>query len=102
MALLARAPRTLPAPATPGLEVLPRDAVRAARAARLQYSRLDRPGRGRKNRGKSFAYRDENGRRIQDAKALARVRRVAIPPAWTGGWICPAALGHIQATGRDA
>ena len=33
---------------------------------------------------------------------LARIRRLAIPPAWTGVWICPLADGHLQATGRDA
>jgi DNA topoisomerase IB len=27
---------------------------------------------------------------------------LAIPPAWTGVWICPFADGHIQAAGRDA
>src|SRR5205823_15082661 len=27
---------------------------------------------------------------------------LAIPPAWTDVWICPSAIGHIQATGRDA
>src|SRR5438874_10797648 len=27
---------------------------------------------------------------------------MAIPPAWQDGWICAAANGHIQATGRDA
>jgi len=31
-----------------------------------------------------------------------RIKRLAIPPAWTDVWICPAANGHIQATGRDA
>jgi len=33
---------------------------------------------------------------------LERIRRLAIPPAWTEVWICPRANGHIQATGRDA
>jgi DNA topoisomerase I len=32
---------------------------------------------------------------------LARIRALAIPPAWTDVWICPKANGHIQATGRD-
>src|SRR5262249_17563256 len=27
---------------------------------------------------------------------------LAIPPAWTHVWICPASDGHIQAVGRDA
>ena len=33
---------------------------------------------------------------------LARIRALAIPPAWTDVWICPDARGHLQATGRDA
>jgi DNA topoisomerase-1 len=33
---------------------------------------------------------------------LDRIRSLAIPPAWTDVWICPAANGHLQATGRDA
>lgn len=47
-------------------------------------------------------YRSPEGRVIRDAATLARIRRLAIPPAWTGVWICPVANGHIQATGRDA
>jgi len=33
---------------------------------------------------------------------LARIRALAIPPAWREVWICPSAAGHLQATGRDA
>ena len=32
----------------------------------------------------------------------ARIRALAIPPAWTNVWIAPAPDWHIQATGRDA
>src|SRR5205823_2232784 len=39
---------------------------------------------------------------IRDEQRLLRIKRLAIPPAWTEVWICPAANGHIQATGRDA
>ena len=31
-----------------------------------------------------------------------RIRRLAIPPAWTDVWIATSPHGHIQATGRDA
>ncbi len=41
-------------------------------------------------------------RRIRDRAELARIARLAIPPAWTDVWICPDARGHLQATGRDA
>ncbi|MEA2199312.1 MAG: topoisomerase [Solirubrobacteraceae bacterium] len=30
------------------------------------------------------------------------MRELAIPPAWTDVWICPDAMGHLQATGVDA
>jgi DNA topoisomerase IB len=33
---------------------------------------------------------------------LARIRELAIPPAWTEVWICRDPLGHLQATGVDA
>ena len=33
---------------------------------------------------------------------LARVRELAIPPAWRDVWICLDAQGHLQATGTDA
>lgn len=60
------------------------------------------PGLTRTVSGKGFAYHDRQGRRITDEKVLARIRALAIPPAWTEVWICPRASGHIQAVGRDA
>jgi len=33
---------------------------------------------------------------------LARIRELAIPPAWRDVWICPDPQGHLQATGTDA
>jgi len=52
--------------------------------------------------GSGFAYRDPGGSPIDDAETLARIRRLAIPPAWREVWICPDPLGHLQATGVDA
>src|SRR4029077_4201516 len=49
-----------------------------------------------------FTYVDPQGRTVRDEKALERIRKLAIPPAWTDVWICPRANGHLQATGRDA
>jgi DNA topoisomerase-1 len=83
-------------------ELLLRDGTRAARAARLEYARLDAPGFGRRKRGSGFTYHDERGRPIRNARVIERVRKLAIPPAWTQVWICPSPLGHVQATGRDA
>lgn len=39
---------------------------------------------------------------MRDEQVVERIRRLAIPPAWTKVWICPYENGHIQATGRDA
>ena len=39
---------------------------------------------------------------IHDTTVLARIRALAVPPAWTDVWICPDPAGHLQATGRDA
>jgi DNA topoisomerase I len=102
MAVIAKARQTLPPPATAGLEALLRDGAKAARAARLQYAELEQAGWTRKKSGKGFAYYDERGHRIQSQSALARIRKLAIPPAWTNVWICASPIGHIQATGRDA
>ena len=33
---------------------------------------------------------------------LARIKTLAIPPAWVDVWICKDDNGHLQATGRDA
>ncbi|HYR32821.1 MAG TPA: DNA topoisomerase IB [Burkholderiales bacterium] len=42
------------------------------------------------------------GAAVRDKATLARIRALAIPPAWTAVWICPREDGHLQATGRDA
>ncbi len=77
------------------------DPVEAARTARLHYVNDDAPGIRRVRSGRGFTYRDAEGGPIDD-DALARIRALAIPPAWTHVWICADPLGHIQATGRDA
>lgn len=74
----------------------------AATAAGLVYVSDEMPGWRRVRRGKGFAYLTSSGQRLQDASHLKRIRSLAIPPAYTGVWICPLAEGHLQATGRDA
>ncbi|HXI36020.1 MAG TPA: DNA topoisomerase IB, partial [Burkholderiales bacterium] len=74
----------------------------SARAAGLRYVAGRRPGIARLRRGAGFRYRGADGRAIRDAAVLARIRALAIPPAWREVWICPSAEGHLQATGRDA
>ena len=78
------------------------DPVKAARVAKLSYVSDEEPGIRRRRAGKSFSYRDPEGRVIHDEETLKRIKSLAIPPAWTDVWICPDPNGHIQATGRDA
>lgn len=62
----------------------------------------DAPGICRLRRGRSFIYRQADGRPLRDADHLERIRKLAIPPAYTSVWICTSSRGHLQATGRDA
>ena len=78
------------------------DPVESARAAGLRYVSDDMPGIRRRKRGKGFSYVLPNGGTLQSPKELERIRKLAIPPAWTDVWICPVPNGHLQATGRDA
>jgi DNA topoisomerase I len=78
------------------------DPQHAAQTAGLRYVSDARPGIRRKRAGKGFSYVSADGKPIRDAAMLARIRALAIPPAYTDVWICPLPNGHIQATGRDA
>jgi DNA topoisomerase-1 len=68
----------------------------------LRYVCDSGPAIRRRRAGKGFAYFDAKGSRVANADTLQRIRSLVIPPAWTDVWICAAADGHIQATGRDA
>jgi len=68
----------------------------------LLYASDQMPGFTRTKRGETFAYLQANGQQLRDVKHIARIKKLAIPPAYTAVWICPYPQGHIQATGRDA
>lgn len=74
----------------------------SAQAAGLRYSDSTKPGITRQRRGKTFIYRRPDGCVLRDAKTLARVRGLVLPPAWTEVWISTDPRAHVQATGRDA
>ncbi|AQS87436.1 DNA topoisomerase I [Neoasaia chiangmaiensis NBRC 101099] len=73
-----------------------------ARMASLHYVDHDMPGITRHRAGKGFFYRDPTGERITDGDEIARLKRLAIPPAYQDVWICADPDGHLQAVGRDA
>lgn len=49
-----------------------------------------------------FRYVKADGTPVRAPAALARIRRLVIPPAWTGVEISPDASAKVQATGFDA
>ena len=94
---------------------LVRASKRAAKSAGLRYVSENAPGILRLGTPPRFRYveaeaHDPRGagkrpaphRRVRDPETLARIRALAIPPAWTQVWICKDPQGHIQCVGRDA
>jgi DNA topoisomerase I len=73
------------------------------KGSRGRLRRADCAGAGlhRVRRGRGFSFEDPDGRKVEDEETVARIRELAIPPAWRDVWICPDPLGHIQATGVD-
>ena len=69
---------------------------------KLIYVDDDLPGISRKGAGKGWAYYDPEGKLLTDAAEKRRLNAVALPPAYTDAWFCPAPNGHILATGIDA
>jgi hypothetical protein len=61
----------------------------SARAAGLRYVDDAMPGIRRVRAGKGFRHLDPDGKQIRDLDELQRMYELAIPPAWTGVWICP-------------
>ena len=73
-----------------------------AKAAGLRYTGDHQDGIARQGKPGNFRYLDADGQAVRDDATLARIRALAIPPAWTDVWICARSNGHLQATGRDA
>jgi DNA topoisomerase-1 len=78
------------------------ESVSSAEAAGLRFVSDDSKGITRKRHGRTFRYLAPSGKPLKDRAETGRIRKLAIPPAWTDVWICPSPDGHIQATGRDA
>ncbi len=78
-----------------------RDYEGAARLALLLYVSDTEPGILRKRAGKGFSY-TQHEKPMKDKLVIERIRKLAVPPAWSEVWICSKDNGHIQATGIDA
>lgn len=73
----------------------------ATRPAQLIHVDDALPGITRKRAGKGWAYYDARGDLITDRAEKRRLNAIALPPAYTDAWFCPAPNGHILATGYD-
>jgi len=71
-------------------------------SSKLIYIDDEMPGISRKKTGRGWAYYDAHGELITDPDERDRLNAVALPPAYGDAWFCPAANGHILATGIDA
>lgn len=67
----------------------------------LRFVDSDSPGLSRRRSGRGFSYLDTRGERVVSTAVLNRIRKLAIPPAWTEVWISPDPRAYLQATGRD-
>lgn len=77
-------------------------AVASARAAKLRYVSDRTPGISRVKVEHGFDFFGPDGGKISDEGELQRLRKLAVPPAYTDVWICHDPRGHLQAVGRDA
>lgn len=87
-------------------DAVPRTLIVEARPAiacpRLRRSCDRDVGYTRVARGDKVEYLDHERKLIVDEDIIARIKSLAIPPAYTDVWICTDPRGHLQATGRDA
>jgi DNA topoisomerase-1 len=91
------------AEAQPTTDVPPsRDDVGELTEIGLIYGTDAEPGIVRRRRGKGFSYHLPDGTTIGDATILARIRKLALPPAYERVWISLEPRSHLQATGYDA
>jgi DNA topoisomerase-1 len=77
-----------------------RNYEQAAKAASLHYVVDTQQGIARIRKGTGFSYLVDR-KSIRDKNEIQRIKKLAIPPAWTNVWICADPMGHIQATGFD-
>jgi DNA topoisomerase-1 len=81
---------------------MPQDPHKLCRRYGLTYVETGDLRLRRRRCGKGFSYADGQGRTVRDKAVKARIRRLAIPPAWTDVCIAEDERAHIQAVGRDA
>ena len=78
---------------------MPQDAKSLCRRYGLNYIETGDLRLRRRRCGKGFAYIDAAGGNIRDKAAKARIKQLAIPPAWTEVCIAEDERAHIQPKG---
>ena len=68
----------------------------------IHYTSADAIGYKRLGHGRRFRYLKRSGGFVTGKNEIDRIRKLAIPPAWTEVWISASPHGHLQVTGRDA
>jgi len=71
----------------------------AAESAGLVYVSDEEPGIRRKKAGGGFSYVTLQGSKVRDERTIKRIRKLAIPPAWTDVWVCAKSAGHLPGNG---
>ena len=81
---------------------MPQDVKQLCRRYGLNYVETADLSLRRRRYGKGFGYVDGEGLTVRDKALKARIKELAIPPAWTEVCIAEDHRAHIQAVGRDA
>ncbi len=85
-------PRTEPSPSM----------LKLARQLKLKYTTADALTIKRQKRGTGFTYLSPAGKPIRKPDLLARLKSLAVPPAYVDVLFAEDERAHLQATGRDA
>jgi DNA topoisomerase-1 len=76
--------------------------LKLARQLKLKYTTADTLTIKRQKRGTGFTYLSPAGKPIRQATLLARLKSLAVPPAYVDVLYAEDERAHLQATGRDA
>jgi DNA topoisomerase-1 len=86
----------------PARKLKSRLAARALKDLGLRYVSADTLTIRRRRQGPNFTYETKTGRTVRDTKVRARLKRLAVPPAYEDVLYATDARAHLQAIGRDA
>jgi len=86
----------------PARKLKSRLATRAMKTLGLRYVSSDTLTIRRRRQGPNFTYETKSGRTVRDTKVRARLKGLAVPPAYEDVLYATDARAHLQAVGRDA